>query len=122
MNFIEFGPQKFYAGKAPCETPMVTISRIGQIILNEKAVELLKVKPGDNVLVCQDADNKKSWAIKRTKSGGFVLRTIKKDKTPLLFRNKFIVEKILLSHNSSKTEKLPIGDFIEGGYWPIEKE
>jgi hypothetical protein len=120
MNFIEFGPTKNYAGKTSCDTPMITISRIGMIILNEKAVEIMKLKSGDNVLLCQDSDNKKSWALKKTKVGGFVLRIVKKDKTPLLFRGRALIEKILMSHNTAKTEKLTIGEFIEGGYWPIE--
>jgi hypothetical protein len=63
MKFIEFGPTKNYAGKTPCDTPMITISRIGQIVLNEKAIETLKLKIGDMILLCQDADNKKHWAI-----------------------------------------------------------
>jgi hypothetical protein len=120
MNYIEFGPTKNYAGKTPCDTPMITISRIGMIVLNEKTVEIMKLKPGDNVLLCQDSDNKKNWALKKTKTGGFVLRIVKENKTPLLFRSRVLTEKILMSHNTAKTEKLPLGEFMEGGYWPIE--
>jgi hypothetical protein len=121
MNFIEFGPTKNYTGKTPCDTPMITISRIGHIVLNEKAVKTINLQKGDMILLCQDADNKKKWAIKKTKSGGFTLRNYgNKGKAYLMFCARQITEKILISHNTAKTEKLPIGTFIEGGYWPIE--
>ena len=119
MKFIEFGPSKNYAGKTPCDTPVITISRIGHVVLNPKAAEVMKLKNGDMIYLCQDESNKKQWAIKKTISGGFTLRQ-PKGKPYLLFMNKQITEKILMSHNTAKTERLIIGDLIEGGYYPIK--
>ena len=119
MKFIEFGPSKNHAGKTPSDIPMITVSRIGQIVLNPKASELMKLKNGDMIYLCQDESNKKQWAIKKTISGGFTFRS-QKGKPHLMFSNKQITEKILMSHNTSKSERLMIGDLIEGGYYPIK--
>jgi hypothetical protein len=120
LELIEFGPSKNFSGKAPCDTPMVTVSRIGQVVFNKKAIDSFNFKHEEMILICQGVKDKKKWYFKKVTHGGFVLR-IKKDGKNMLFVSKVITSKILLSLNTEKTTRFAIKpDLIDGCYWEIE--
>ena len=96
MKLIEFNPETLPSEKSAGQKtlPFMSIGfRSGLFSIGKPTVELMKLKPGDQVQIVQDEDEADNWYIEKVKSGGYTLRS--KGDAPTLYFNSAPLAKVI---------------------------
>lgn len=97
MKLTKFNSISFPKGQSGgrSSSPKVSFTKTGLITFNKKAVELLGIKEGDNVSLCQDEEEPNNWFVAKEKEG-FSVRDVSGNKVGTLsFNHKELVNTFL---------------------------
>ncbi len=101
--------------------PSMHFSKYGVISLNQSAVNLTGLTPGDQIKFFQSKGRPKEWFFAKVKEGGFPIRKAydKKCKT-IMLNNSFTCKSIMRALNVSKGFNVLIGtEPDEEGWWSL---
>ncbi len=97
MNLQTFNPENLPSVKGSSKRPLIGFSaKAGTFRINRTAVEKIKLKSDDCIVVHQNADEISEWYLEVVKVGGFILRQ-KPNITPggLIFQSIPLARKIM---------------------------
>lgn len=108
-------------GTKDSATPTVHFAMTGVISLNAAAVNLIGLKPGDNIKFLQSKGRPKDWFLTKVDKDGFPIRKVySKTSKGLMVNNAFTVKSIMKALNISKAVKIQIGcEHDEDGWWSL---
>lgn len=77
MNLKKFTPETLPSRTGGPNAPTIAVSRkSGLITINKLAVDLIKLKAGDEIILVQDEHDTENWYVQKIATGGWELRQL----------------------------------------------
>ncbi len=116
-EFISFDQENCRCKDA---APKVHFAHYGLISLNESAVNLIGLKPGDRIRLLQNKRNPKEWFLSKDTSGFVLRKAYDKKCKSLIVNNAFAVKALASALGKDKSFAVKLGLQPDGdGWWSL---